>query len=310
MEYLPISLIIVTYNRKDDLDFTLSKIFNCFNIAEIIVINNASTDGTEKLVEFKYPNCKLINLDKNYGVPSFNKGAQIATQPFIFFLDDDAIPEKDTINIVINNFLENPNIHVIACNIIDNSNTSITENWALNPICFWGCGVGIRKSILINHPYLYDNRLFLHGTEMDFAIRVYSKGGLILYLKEAIIYHRFSSENRSQEKRIYYLVQSAFIFAFKHFPYKYLFIILFRHLIYLLYKSLKHHCFISFYKGLLLSCKELKLTLKDRNVVPKKIAKRYYLNVWEYEPLIFRLCRFFIDKPLHRKYKQQIKNWK
>jgi GT2 family glycosyltransferase len=304
MEILPISLVIATYNRENELDSTLTQIYTHFKIAEIIIINNASKDGTARLVESKYPSCKLVNLEKNNGVPAFNLGAQMASQPIIFFLDDDAVPAENTLRLILSKFNENTSVQVVACNIYDNTGTSITENWTLNPICFWGCGVGLRKSLSEKCSYLYDSRLFLHGTEMDLAIRVYSQGGTILYCKEAIIYHRFSNENRSDAKRIFFLVQSAFIFAIKHLPVRYLLIALPRHLTFLLLKSVKNHCLLSWSKGLFIALCEVKLTLQQRKVVSTDLAKRYFSEVWEYEPLLYRLFRLVGGNLSARKDKQ------
>ena len=102
-----ISIIITTYNRKEKVVSSInssiewSKRFNDIT-HEIIVIDDASTDGTfEKLKNHKYfkNKIKLFKLEKNIGVSGAkNYGAKKSTGKWITFLDSDdtIICEKAT----------------------------------------------------------------------------------------------------------------------------------------------------------------------------------------------------------------------
>ena len=106
-----ITVVLVTYNRIDDLKISLA----CYSEQtylpnSIIVVNNASSDGTkeylEKWNEKKEPfNKTVINSIENLGgAGGFAFGIQEAIRlkcDYIFIADDDAFPEKDMFEVLI-----------------------------------------------------------------------------------------------------------------------------------------------------------------------------------------------------------------
>ncbi|MEZ6234707.1 MAG: glycosyltransferase [Phycisphaerales bacterium] len=62
-------------------------------LAEIIVVDNASTDGSAAAVREAFPFCCVIELDANTGVEAFNRGEVAARGKHLLILDDDAWPE-------------------------------------------------------------------------------------------------------------------------------------------------------------------------------------------------------------------------
>ena len=70
------------------------------NFEVIIVSDNSSDSSVEIAKQFK---CKIIELPKNMG-PAFarNKGAEIAENDILFFVDSDVIIKKDALNYLNN----------------------------------------------------------------------------------------------------------------------------------------------------------------------------------------------------------------
>jgi len=87
-----ISVIIPTYNRQGLIkDAILSALNQTYKNIEIIVVDDASTDGTEKSVS-SFEDSRIIYLkhNKNMGVAATcNTGIKKATGEFIFILNDD-----------------------------------------------------------------------------------------------------------------------------------------------------------------------------------------------------------------------------
>ncbi len=98
-----ICAVVLTYNRKDLLKRCLGAIFSQTRPCDrIIVIDNASTDGTEDmLLQERYPLLQVYSLSKNIGASGgFNAGFRIAYQngaDFVWMMDDDVIPESDAL---------------------------------------------------------------------------------------------------------------------------------------------------------------------------------------------------------------------
>ena len=90
---LDLSIIIVSYNTKQLLDDCLASIKAAVpppNGLEVIVVDNASTDGSPEMVQRQYPTVTLIACQENLGFSAANnRGATIAQGAHILFLNSD-----------------------------------------------------------------------------------------------------------------------------------------------------------------------------------------------------------------------------
>jgi N-acetylglucosaminyl-diphospho-decaprenol L-rhamnosyltransferase len=82
---IDVTVVIATRNRRDRLAETV-----CRHIAPVILIDNASDDGTPEYVERRFPSVTVIRLTHNAGAAARNVGVQQARTPFVAFADDDS----------------------------------------------------------------------------------------------------------------------------------------------------------------------------------------------------------------------------
>ncbi|MFA6423023.1 MAG: glycosyltransferase [Patescibacteria group bacterium] len=95
---MKISVIIPTLNGLKLLEKNLPSVIISLGDfdSEIIVVDNGSSDETSNFLKEKYPNIRLISLDKNYGFSiACNRGAEKANGNLLLFLNNDVKPEKD-----------------------------------------------------------------------------------------------------------------------------------------------------------------------------------------------------------------------
>jgi glycosyltransferase involved in cell wall biosynthesis len=95
-----VSVIIPTFNRSHLLEETLNSVLaQSFKDFEIIVVDDASTDGTQSLLN-KYSSLITIVLDANQGVSyARNRGIEVAKGRYICFLDSDDLWEPKKLEI-------------------------------------------------------------------------------------------------------------------------------------------------------------------------------------------------------------------
>lgn len=98
---MKIIAVIVTFNRKELLLECLQALFKqTQQLSKILIVDNASTDGTVELLEVKgwleQPNIQLIQLKENIGgAGGFATGMQYAFEQgadYVWMMDDDAMP--------------------------------------------------------------------------------------------------------------------------------------------------------------------------------------------------------------------------
>jgi len=91
---IPVSVIIPAYNAAKHLDQCLNSVLGqTLKSFEVIIVNDASTDDTEKLLQTYVSHdkrCRLLNLKSNRGLPAArNAGVELANGEYLVHLDSD-----------------------------------------------------------------------------------------------------------------------------------------------------------------------------------------------------------------------------
>src|SRR6516225_5503718 len=90
---VPISVLVLNFNRCAELRMTLEAIFAQENPpAEVIVADNASTDGSADMVRREFASARLLALPENIGSLARRKAAEQARADYIMMYDDDSCP--------------------------------------------------------------------------------------------------------------------------------------------------------------------------------------------------------------------------
>lgn len=113
---LKLSIIIVSFNTKGVLDDCIASIINT-NLKvpyEIIVVDNASHDGSVEMLEQKYPDVRVIkNTDNKLFSIANNQGAEIATGEYLLLLNSDTLVYDDNLDRLIK-YMDELDQHVIC----------------------------------------------------------------------------------------------------------------------------------------------------------------------------------------------------
>ena len=103
MENPLVSVVIVTWNRREDVLETVQSVHNqTYPNYEVVVVDNGSTDGTVEALSEADPEVKLVALSENRGASvGRNAGFEAAEGDIVFLLDSDASLSKDTLTKVV-----------------------------------------------------------------------------------------------------------------------------------------------------------------------------------------------------------------
>jgi len=119
---MDLSVIIVSWNVKEKLKDNLQALFESesgFNF-EVLVVDNASTDGSAELVRAKFPQVKLIVNKTNFGFARANNQAiELAQGRYILLLNPDMSVFPDTLENMLAWAEENPQATVSGCRLVN-----------------------------------------------------------------------------------------------------------------------------------------------------------------------------------------------
>ena len=216
-----VSIIILTYNGAGyilPLLKSLSEQTYPLNFVEIVVIDNASKDNTLELIQENYKTVKIIALKENLGFAAGNnQGYLHAKHDLLVFLNQDTICHPDFLTVLVGKMLENKSLAACNPNIIPAKPSSPIVNDQILPInslhlcdlspfgygrsriiperhffytkLLSGCAFIIRRAIVKNLGYLYDDQLWMYAEDTDLSLRIHRSGLKIGAVKDAVIYH-------------------------------------------------------------------------------------------------------------------------
>lgn len=145
---MDVSIIIVNWNTKELLKNCIGSIYEQPNNVqfEIIVVDNASSDGSAMMVKAKFPQVFLIENTENKGFATANnQGMAIAKGRYVLLLNSDTVVLDGAIAKTVTFADDHPEAAVIGCRVLNSDGT-------LQPTCFMFPSV---LNMLLSASYLY-----------------------------------------------------------------------------------------------------------------------------------------------------------
>jgi N-acetylglucosaminyl-diphospho-decaprenol L-rhamnosyltransferase len=119
---MKLAVIIVNYNTREMLRRCLTELAPHATrlAAQIIVVDNASTDGSVAMLQSDFPQVQVIVNRENIGFARANNQAIQATDPeFVLLLNSDAFPIDKTLDILLDTIESDPQIAVVGPRMYD-----------------------------------------------------------------------------------------------------------------------------------------------------------------------------------------------
>lgn len=255
---MDLSIIIVNYNVKefllnllDSLHKAVSKFEN-----EIIVVDNASDDGSVELVKSRFPQVKLIANKTNVGFGAANNQAlEIASGKYLVLINPDTIVKEDTFTKLIDFMGSTPDAGMVGCKVLNPDGTlqlacrrsfpgpwtSFTKITGLSKIfpnskLFAKYNLtylnedetyevdAISGSFMMMTREVYqktkgfDPQFFMYGEDLDLCYRTQKEGYKVYYVHTTeIIHYKGESTKRSSIDETKVFYDAMHLFVRKHF---------------------------------------------------------------------------------------------
>jgi len=96
-----ISAVVISHNSRHHLRSCLQSLAGQPKVADVVVVDNASTDGSVGMVRNDFPTCRLLQLDTNLGFGAANnRGAAIAGGDRLLLINSDARLAEDALGLL------------------------------------------------------------------------------------------------------------------------------------------------------------------------------------------------------------------
>lgn len=221
-----VSIVISTWNRVELLSEALdSVLIQDYPRYEIIVVDNASDDGTKEFMEeFSEKHGDVLFMYKrmdnsNYtAMETLNEGFNWANGKYILVLDDDAkMDQTFTLSHLVHRMEENDNLALITPNILAPSGVpQMIEYRGENHRTYSYCGAcALMRSSVFYSIGLYDESLVLYWNEADVNIKLLYRGYDVIYDDTVSTTHYFSEKQRVRKKMLYYHMRNGNLFLNK-----------------------------------------------------------------------------------------------
>ncbi|MGB9736672.1 MAG: glycosyltransferase family 2 protein [bacterium] len=246
-----ISFIVVNYNTKNLLKNLLNSIKKFFEGEEVIVVDNASSDGSADMVSQAFPYIRLIANKDNIGFARANNQAmEIAKGDVFVLINSDAELIDDSLEQAVSLVSDNKEYGLVGCKLL-NSNGSTQVSVARFPgimqafLSNTGLGLLLPSSlrgrmlarryfdytrqsdvdwvmgacmILRRDVYLkvggMNTHYFMFGEDMEWCYRIKKAGYRIIYTPSAIVVHHFNKSSASNvEKRYELMYKNYYLFC-------------------------------------------------------------------------------------------------
>ena len=221
------SIVIVTKNRKEELRSALSSAVTQSAQPEVLVLDDGSTDGTEKMVCSEFPQVVLHRFEESKGyIIRRNEGARLARGNIIFSIDDDAnFSTPQVVEQTLTEF-EHPDIGAVAIPYIEPRKGA--QVWQRAPgkekiwiaDAFVGTAHALRRDLFLQLGG-YREQLIHQGEESDYCIRMYGAGHVVRLGAAGLIYHH-ESPRRDYRRMDFYGCRNSILFAWQNVPMPYL----------------------------------------------------------------------------------------
>ncbi len=226
-----IAVVMITHNRRDEVLASLDRLTRLPERPRIVVVDNASVDGTTAAVAKRYPQVEVLPAGGNLGAAARNLGVRHVDVPYVALCDDDTWWEPGSLSHAADLFDAQPRLGLAVARIL------VGPEEEEDPICavmehsplpresdmpgpsllgfFAGASVVRRSAFLAAGGF--EQRFFIGGEEELLATDLVSSGWWLCYLPKLLVHH-YPSPRRDPNSRQGHLLRNALWFTWLRRP--------------------------------------------------------------------------------------------
>jgi Predicted glycosyltransferases len=248
-----VAVVILSWNGIGILEQFLPSVirYSIYPGTSIYVVNNGSTDNSEEIIQTKFPEVKLINLDKNYGFAGgYNLALNQVEAEYVVLLNSDVEVTPNWLNPLVG-YMDDHS-ETVACQpkikswhnkdrfeyagacggFIDKYGYPFCRGRIMSVVekdngqydsiipVFWATGAALFIRL---HKFRevggFDGNFFAHMEEIDLCWRLRSRGYQIVCIPQSTVYHVGAATLKKENPRKTFLnFRNNLVMLYKNLP--------------------------------------------------------------------------------------------
>ena len=218
-----ISVVIPNWHGIEIIGDAIKSLQNQTIGVDIIVVENASTDGSYEYLKDNFPDIKILRNKKNLGFDGgVNTGIRYSLKKgykYIALLNSDAVVDKKWAEMLVKHLEPNPNTGIVASKIVTRDGKYIdsvgdyytiwglayptgrgekdTGQYEKSKYVFGGSGgASMYRAKLFKDIGIFDEDFFAYYEDIDISFRAQLAGWKVWYEHSAVTYHATNSTSK------------------------------------------------------------------------------------------------------------------
>jgi GT2 family glycosyltransferase len=197
-----ITVVLATRDRREQVLRTLPRLLALPERPPVVVVDDASTDGTSDAVRRHHPDATVLRSDTNLGAAARNLGVRQATTAYVAFADDDSWYAPGGLTIAADVLDAHPQVAVVAADVrVEPAGMPdpVNQAMATSPLRppelpgpevlgFVACGAVVRREAFLAVGG-FDARLLVGGEEELLALDLRSQGWRSVHVPAVLAHH-------------------------------------------------------------------------------------------------------------------------
>ena len=250
-----VTIVIVSYNCRQALQTCLLTLTSAGDPPPILVVDNASSDGTAEMIARDFPTVQLIQNTRNHGfAAACNQGIRACASDFVLLLNPDTMVKPNTLQKLADTMRAQPTIGACgprvfntdgslqpSCRRFPTLGTMVCDELGLGRLFPHSRFAGYRmngwqhdttrdvdqlmgsclllRRTMLEQIGLLDERFFLYFEEVDLCLRLWRTGWRAVFVADATVTHLGGECSKTDPRNaLGHRYSSLFAFYRKHYP--------------------------------------------------------------------------------------------
>lgn len=210
-----VGVVVITKDRRRELMRTLSRLAELPERPPVVVVDNASDDGTADEVARHHPKVGLIRAGANLGAVGRNVGTDALTTPYVAFCDDDTWWEPGALGRAADLLDTHPHLGAVTARLVvepSGKEDPLTPELRNSPVpgpewlpgpAVLGilAGVSVLRTEAFRGAGGFSERLWLGGEEELLALDLASAGWWLCWDERTVAHHHASQVRDPRRRR-------------------------------------------------------------------------------------------------------------